>query len=230
MEKTILIADDNEQIVDIINTYLVREGFKTIIAYDGEEALIMFRKYNPQLVLLDIMMPKKDGLLVCREIRKESNIPIIMITAKGEDVDKIMGLDLGADDYMVKPFSPREVIARINAVLRRIPVSDEQKSTVLKFDNLEINIGAYEVNIDGKSINLTKREIEILWMLVNNLDKVLSRDMLLDEIWGTEYFGDSRTVDTHIKRLRAKLKIQEQYSFDIKTVWGMGYRFEVKNV
>ena len=230
MEKTILIADDNEQIVNIINTYLVREGFKTIIAHDGEEALLKFRQYSPQLVLLDIMMPKKDGLLVCREIRKESNTPIIMITAKGEDVDKIMGLDLGADDYMVKPFSPREVIARINAVLRRIPVSDEQKSTVLKIDNLEINIGAYEVNIDGKSINLTKREIEILWMLVNNLDKVLSRDTLLDKIWGVEYFGDSRTVDTHIKRLRAKLKIQEQYSWDIKTVWGMGYRFEVKNV
>lgn len=229
MERNILVADDNNQIVDIINMYLIREGFKPVNAYDGEEALMKYKQYNPHLVLLDIMMPKKDGLQVCREIRKESNTPIIMITAKGDDADKVMGLDLGADDYIVKPFSPREVIARVNAVLRRIPLSDEQKSTVLKFKNLQINIGNYEVRIDDRVVDLTKKETEILWLLSSNPHKVFSRDDLLDKIWGYEYFGDTRTVDTHIKRLRSKLKIEDSFNWDIKTVWGMGYRFEVKS-
>ena len=230
MEKTILVADDNVEIVKILNTYLLREGFKPINAYDGEDTIKKFKQCNPQLVLLDIMMPKIDGYTVCKEIRKQSNTPIIMITAKGEDADKIMGLDLGADDYVVKPFSPREIIARINAVLRRIVVSDIQKSTALKFNNLQINIGKYEVSLDNKPIDLTKKEIEILWLLANNQDKAFSRNELLDSIWGEEYIGDSRNVDTHIKRLRAKLKIRDSYGWDIKTVWGTGYRFEVKNV
>jgi DNA-binding response OmpR family regulator len=229
LEKTILVADDNDEIVKILDTYLLREGFNPVNAYDGEEAIKKFKQYNPQLVLLDIMMPKIDGYKVCKEIRKQSNTPIIMITAKGEDADKIMGLDLGADDYVVKPFSPREIIARINAVLRRIVVDDIQKSTVLKFNNLQINIGKYEVSLDNKQVDLTKKEIEILWLLASNSDKAFSRNELLDSIWGEDYLGDSRTVDTHIKRLRAKLKVQDSFGWDIKTVWGTGYRFEAKN-
>lgn len=230
MEKTILVADDNDEIVKILDTYLKREGFNPINAYDGEDAIKKFKQFNPQLILLDIMMPKIDGYKVCKEIRKQSNTPIIMITAKGEDVDKIMGLDLGADDYVVKPFSPREIIARINAVLRRITVNDIQKSTILKFNNLQINIGKYEVTINNEPMDLTKKEIEILWLLASNLDKAFSRNELLDSIWGEDYVGDSRTVDTHIKRLRAKLNVQDSFGWDIKTVWGTGYRFEVKDV
>jgi Response regulators consisting of a CheY-like receiver domain and a winged-helix DNA-binding domain len=230
LEKTILVADDNDEIVKILDTYLKREGFNPINAYDGEDAIKKFKQFNPQLILLDIMMPKIDGYKVCKEIRKQSNTPIIMITAKGEDVDKIMGLDLGADDYVVKPFSPREIIARINAVLRRITVNDIQKSTILKFNNLQINIGKYEVTINNEPMDLTKKEIEILWLLASNLDKAFSRNELLDSIWGEDYVGDSRTVDTHIKRLRAKLNVQDSFGWDIKTVWGTGYRFEVKDV
>lgn len=230
MEKTILVADDNIEIVSILNTYLIREGFKPINAYDGEEAIKNFKEYDPQLILLDIMMPKIDGFQVCKEIRKHSNTPIIMITAKSDDMDKIMGLDIGADDYIVKPFSPREVIARINAVLRRITISEIDRSTILKFNNLKINIGNYEIKLNDSQIDLTKKEIEILWLLASNLNKVFSRNELLDSIWGEDYLGDSRTIDTHIKRLRAKLNIQDNFGWDIKTVWGTGYKFEVKNV
>jgi DNA-binding response OmpR family regulator len=230
LEKIILVADDNEEIVKLLDTYLLREGFSPINAYDGEDAIRKFSIHNPQLVLLDIMMPKIDGYRVCREIRKQSNTPVIMITARGEDADKIMGLDLGADDYVVKPFSPREVIARINAVLRRINVNEAQKSTILEFNNLQIDIGKYEVKLDNEPVSLTRKEIEILWLLASNSEKAFTRNELLDRIWGEDYLGDSRTVDTHIKRLRAKLKIQDSYGWDIKTVWGTGYRYEVKNV
>ncbi|MGI6712240.1 MAG: response regulator transcription factor [Bacillota bacterium] len=230
MNNYILIADDNEEILDILKTYVTKEGFSPIAAHDGEEVLNMFHKYSPLLILLDVMMPKKDGFQVCREIRQSSNIPIIMVTAKGEDADRIMGLDIGADDYIVKPFSPREVMARIRAVLRRLELSDGDKKDLIRHPGLEINISAYEVMVDGQLVNLTRKEIEILWLLASNPGKVFSRDNLLNSVWGYDYFGDARTVDTHIKRLRAKINTSEAMGWDIKTVWGVGYKFEVKYV
>lgn len=230
MNNQILIADDNDGIVDILKKYVAREGFIPIIAYDGESAIQMFNEYAPILILLDVMMPKKDGFEVCQEIRKTSNVPIIMVTAKSEDADRIMGLDIGADDYIVKPFSPGEVMARIRAVLRRIDLSKEENKDLIRHSGLEINISNYEVKINGKIVNLTKKEIEILWLLASNPGKVFSRDNLLNSVWGYEYFGDARTVDTHIKRLRAKIDIPESSNWDIKTIWGIGYKFEVKNV
>ena len=230
MNKYILIADDNDGILDILKTYISKEGFTPILAHDGIEAMNSFEEYSPLLLLLDVMMPKKDGFEVCREIRKTSNIPIIMITAKGEDADRIMGLDIGADDYIVKPFSPGEVMARIRAVLRRLDIPDEEKKDVIRHPGLEINISDYEVKIGERLVNLTKKEIEILWLLASNPGKVFSRDNLLNSVWGYEYFGDARTVDTHIKRLRAKIDIPETFSWDIKTIWGVGYKFEVKHV
>lgn len=230
MGKHILIADDNEGIVDILKSYVTKEGFTAITASDGEIAINMFNEYSPILILLDVMMPKKDGFEVCKEIRKTSNVPIIMVTAKGEDFDRIMGLDIGADDYIVKPFSPGEVMARIRAVLRRIDITEEDKKDLIRYPGLQINISDYEVKASGCTVSLTKKEIEILWLLASNPGKVFSRDNLLNSIWGYEYFGDARTVDTHIKRLRAKLNIGETHLWDIKTIWGVGYKFEVKNV
>ncbi|MFZ3130105.1 MAG: response regulator transcription factor [Desulfosporosinus sp.] len=230
MNKYLLIADDNDGILDILKTYVIKEGFSPIIAHDGEEAMEMFTKYNPILLLVDVMMPKKDGFAVCREIRQNSNVPIIMITAKGEDGDRIMGLDIGADDYIVKPFSPKEVMARIRAVLRRLDISEEQGKDIIRHPGLKINLSEYEVMIDGQPISLTKKEIEILWILAANPGKVFSRDNLLNSVWGYEYFGDARTVDTHIKRLRSKINFPESLSWNIKTIWGVGYKFEVKYV
>jgi two-component system response regulator ResD len=227
IEKNILIADDNEGIVDILATYLIKDGFNPVKAFDGEEALAKFAQYAPLLVLLDVMMPKKDGWTVCQEIRKISNTPIIMITARGEDVEKIMGLEIGADDYVVKPFSPGEIVARVKAVLRRIEIPETQRKDLLKVGQLEINLANYQVKINREAVNLTKKEIEILWLLAGNPNKVFSRNNLLDSIWGFDYFGDDRTVDTHIKRLRAKLKLPARYGWDIKTIWGVGYKFEV---
>lgn len=201
-----------------------------LLAHDGLEAIDIFSKYHPLLLLLDVMMPKKDGFEVCREIRQKSNVPIIMITAKGEDSDRIMGLDIGADDYIVKPFSPGEVMARIRAILRRVDNSNEDNKKVTQHPGLEINIAEYEVKVNGSPVNLTKKEIEILWLLATNPGKVFSRDNLLNSVWGYEYFGDARTVDTHIKRLRAKIDISDKISWDIKTIWGVGYKFEVKHV
>jgi len=230
LNKYLLIADDNDGILDILTTYVTKEGFFPIIAHDGDEALKKFIEYKPLLLLLDVMMPEKDGFTVCREIRQSSNVPIIMITAKGEDGDRIMGLDIGADDYIVKPFSPGEVMARIRAVLRRLDISEEQRGDIIVHPGLKINILDYEVMIDGQAISLTKKEIEILWILASNPGKVFSRDNLLNSVWGYEYFGDARTVDTHIKRLRAKINVTETFSWDIKTIWGVGYKFEVKHV
>lgn len=227
MGKKILVADDNEEIIKILKPYLIKEGFEIITAHDGNEALVKNSEYMPVLILLDIMMPRKNGLEVCTEIRKSSTVPIIMITARSDDGDKIMALDTGADDYIVKPFSPGEVVARVKAVLRRIVTSETEKQTVIKYNSLKIDIGNYSVKINDNTINLTKKEIEVLWMLANSPNKILSRDVLLDSIWGTEYFGDPRTVDTHIKRLRAKLKLENQYNWNIKTVWSLGYKFEV---
>lgn len=229
MNRHILIADDNEGIVDILKTYVAKEGFIPVIAYDGEEAIQMFTQYSPHLILLDVMMPKKDGFEICREIRQSSNVPIIMITAKNEDADRIMGLDIGADDYIVKPFSPGEVMARIRAVLRRLDISDDDKKELVSHPGLEINLSDYDVKINGVSVNLTKKEIEILWLLASNPGKVYSRDNLLNSVWGYEYFGDDRTVDTHIKRIRAKIDIPLNDSWEIKTIWGVGYKFEVKH-
>jgi DNA-binding response OmpR family regulator len=229
LEKNILVADDNEGIIDILSTYLEREGFTPIAAFDGDEAIIKFKQFNPILILLDIMMPKKDGLTVCKEIRKEANTPIIMITAKNEDSDIIMGLDIGADDYVVKPFSPGAVMARVKAVLRRIEFTEDQKKDIISFPQLEINIADYQVKMDNEIINLTKKEIEILWLLASNPNKVFSRDNLLSSIWGYDYCGDTRAVDTHMKRMRSKLKAQNQYVWDIKTIWGVGYKFEVRD-
>ena len=228
--RKILIADDNKQITTILSSYAKKEGLEPIIALDGAEALEKFSQQEQEIsmVLLDVMMPKVDGFEVCRRLRKKSMVPIIMITARGEDYDKIMGLDIGADDYVIKPFSASEVMARVRAVLRRIQPQEPASKNSLSMDNLFINLDKYAVQIDGEEVPLTKKEIELLWTLAKNHTKVFSRDNLLDSIWGIDYFGDSRTVDSHIKRLRAKLDKYEHEKWDIKTIWGVGYRFEVK--
>ena len=226
----ILIADDNKQITSILASYARKEGLEPVIALDGAEALDAFARYQDDIVmiLLDVMMPEVDGFAVCRRLRKESMVPIIMITARGEDYDKIMGLDIGADDYVIKPFSANEVMARVRAVLRRIQVQEQQKQNVYEVSNLKIDLDKYVVEIGGEEVALTKKEIELLWTLAKNSTKVFSRENLLDSIWGYDYFGDSRTVDSHIKRLRAKLDKYDHEGWDIKTIWGVGYRFEVK--
>ena len=228
--KKILIADDNKQITTILSSYAKKEGLEPVIALDGAEALEKFQQQKAEIVmvLLDVMMPKLDGFEVCRRLRQESMVPIIMITARGEDYDKIMGLDIGADDYVIKPFSASEVMARVRAVLRRIQPQEVACKNSLSIDNLFINLDKYQVQIAGQEVALTKKEIELLWTLAKNNTKVFSRDNLLDSIWGYDYFGDSRTVDSHIKRLRAKLDKYEHEKWDIKTIWGVGYRFEMK--
>lgn len=228
--KKILIADDNKQITTILSSYAKKEGLEPVIALDGAEALEKFQQQKAEIVmvLLDVMMPKLDGFEVCRRLRQESMAPIIMITARGEDYDKIMGLDIGADDYVIKPFSASEVMARVRAVLRRIQPQEVACKNSLSIDNLFVNLDKYQVQIAGQEVALTKKEIELLWTLAKNNTKVFSRDNLLDSIWGYDYFGDSRTVDSHIKRLRAKLDKYEHEKWDIKTIWGVGYRFEVK--
>lgn len=226
--KKILIADDNKQITTILSGYAKKEGFEPVIALDGAEALDKYLQYENEIavVLLDVMMPEIDGFEVCRRLRKESMVPIIMITARGEDYDKIMGLDIGADDYVIKPFSAPEVMARVRAVLRRLGAQEPANAQTLSYANLYINLENYAVQINGEEVPLTKKEIELLWTLAKNSTKVFSRDNLLDSIWGYDYFGDSRTVDSHIKRLRAKLDKYEHPWWEIKTIWGVGYRFE----
>lgn len=222
----ILIADDNKQITSILEEYSKKEGYKPILAFDGAEAIEKFELYNPDILLLDVMMPKKDGFEVCKDIRKLSNIPIIMITARGEDFEKIMGLEIGADDYIVKPFSPSEVMARVKAIMRRI-IKEEDTSHLFSFDNLKINLENYTVSINNSDIPLTKKELEILFTLATNKNKVYTRDQLLNSLWGYDYFGDNRTVDSHIKRLRSKIDDHTHLAWDIKTIWGVGYKFEV---
>ncbi len=226
----ILIADDNEDITDILSAYAEKEGFTPVVASDGEEAFRLFEKHNPAVVLLDVMMPKEDGYEVCRKIRSRSNVPIILITARGEDFERIMGLDIGADDYIVKPFSPSEVMARVRAILRRMTKTDapSQSGDTLSISNLVINLDEYTIYINGQKISLTKKEIETMWTLASNPNKVFTRDNLLDSLWGFDYFGDSRTVDSHIKRLRAKLDKIEHPEWSIKTIWGVGYKFEIE--
>jgi len=226
---TVLIADDNFQISSVLAEYTKKEGFTPILAKNGKEAIENFNKYEPDLILLDVMMPLIDGFEVCREIRKTSNVPIIMITARGEDFERIMGLDIGADDYIVKPFSPGEVMARIRAVLRRIANDSVSSKNLFSFDNLKINIESYTVSINDQSLSLTKKEIEILWTLATNKNKVFTRDNLLNSLWGYDYLGDTRTVDSHIKRLRAKLDNYYHPNWNVTTIWGVGYKFEVSN-
>ena len=222
----LFIVDDNKQITSILEEYAKKEGYVTAVALDGEEALQKFSDEKPDILLLDVMMPKKDGFAVCREIRKNSNVPIIMITARGEDFEKIMGLEIGADDYIVKPFSPGEVMARVKAIMRRI-VREEKHAQCFAYANLNICLDEYTVTVGDEPVALTKKEIEILWTLATAKNKVFSRDNLLNSLWGYDYFGDSRTVDSHIKRLRAKLEKYTHPSWDIKTIWGVGYKFEV---
>lgn len=224
----ILIVDDEENICELVRLYIEKEGFDAIIANDGQEAVAKFNKEKPDLILLDIMLPIKNGWQVCREIRAQSKVPIIMLTAKGETFDKVLGLELGADDYVVKPFEPKELIARIRAVLRRSADSVDEKADEdeLSFDGLKINQSTYEVYIDDKKVEMPPKEFELLYFLAKNTNKVFTRDQLLDEIWGYEFFGDSRTVDVHIKRIREKLE-GENRTWALKTVWGVGYKFEV---
>ena len=224
----ILVADDDVNVHQSLNAYFRREGYQMLSAYNGEEALAFVRKYRPDIMLLDIMMPKMVGLMVCREARKDSNVPIIMLSAKGDEFDKLLGLELGADDYITKPFSPREVVARIKAVLRRIhELTESSKGSHLVAGNLDIDMSAFIVKLGDEVIPCTPKEIEILWTLAGNPGMVFSREHLLQSIWGYDFLGDTRAVDSHIKRIRAKL-CRPGNNWDIKTVWGVGYRFEME--
>ena len=228
MDYKILIVDDDENICELLRLYLHKDGFDTVVASDGEMAVEYAAKYSPDLILLDIMLPKLDGWQVCREIRKTSETPIIMLTAKGETFDKILGLELGADDYVSKPFDTKEVIARIKAVLRRSNDNDKQNQIKeVRYDKLKINLTNYELIVDGVQIDAPPKELELIYHLASNPNRVYTRDQLLDEVWGFDYYGDSRTVDVHVKRLREKLEnVSEEWT--LKTVWGVGYKFEVK--
>ncbi len=223
----VLIADDDANIVELIRLYLEKEGFETTIAYNGADALKLFKEEAPSIVILDIMMPELDGWQVCREIRRISNIPIIMLTAKGETFDKVLGLELGADDYMVKPFETKELVARLKAVLRRSENNDTKAMREIVYPNLTINLSNYELKLSGKIIEVPPKELELLYFLASNPNRVFTREQLLEEVWGFDYFGDSRTVDVHIKRLREKLEGTEG-NWQLKTVWGVGYKFEVR--
>lgn len=226
-----LIADDNKQITSILSNYARKEGFEPVVALDGEEALRLFDEHEPDIamVLLDVMMPKVDGFEVCRRLRGKSLVPVIMVTARGEDFEKIMGLDIGADDYIIKPFSAGEVMARVRAILRRMQPREEKTAhNIYRYSNLMIDLDKYAVTVNGSEVPLTKKEVELLWTLAKNSSKVFSRDNLLDSLWGYDYYGDSRKVDSHIKRMRAKLDKFEHPGWEIKTIWGVGYRFEEK--
>jgi len=226
-ERKILIVDDDVNICELLNLYLKKDGFDTRIANNGKEAIETAKTYNPDLILLDIMMPELDGWQVCRQIRKESETPIIMLTAKGETFDKILGLELGADDYISKPFDTKEVIARIKAVLRRTAEKTSENNNEVRFDKLVINIVNYELIVDGKQIDTPPKELELIYHLASNPNRVYTRDQLLDEVWGFDYYGDSRTVDVHVKRLREKLEnVSDKWT--LRTVWGVGYKFEAK--
>ena len=226
--QTVLIADDDAKIRELLELYLSKEGFVVEQASDGAEAILKAQQLKPDLIVLDIMMPVMDGMEVCRQVRKFSRVPVIMLTARTEDEDRILGLELGADDYVSKPFNPRELIARVKAVLRRVPGRDEEQlgGEILKFPQLLINRQEYVVTSSGNSVQLTAKEMELLWHMASHPGRVFSREQLLESIWGYEYFGDTRTVDTHIKRIRQKLEVKADSLWDIKTVWGVGYKFE----
>ena len=226
LDTKLLIVDDDANICDMLRMYFENEGYKVKTASDGFEGVNSFKLYEPDLVLLDVMMPKKDGWQVCREIREISSKPVIMITAKGETFDKVLGLELGADDFVVKPLDLKELSARIKAVLRRYNAhSSTSDSEVVKFENIEISLQKYELKLNGKAIDIPPKELELIYFLASNCNRVFTRDQLLDKVWGFDYLGDSRTVDVHVKRLREKLEgISDKWV--LKTVWGVGYKFE----
>ncbi|MEE0060248.1 MAG: response regulator transcription factor [Acutalibacteraceae bacterium] len=226
-KKKVLIVDDDTNICELLRLYIDKDGFETAIANNGNQALRLFEQEKPDLVLLDIMLPELDGWQVCREIRKTSQVPIIMLTAKGEVFDKVLGLELGADDYVVKPFEAKEIVARIHAVLRRTNTNEAANVKEVNWDKLSINLTNYELKVDGVQIDTPPKEMELLYHLAANPNRVFTRDALLDEVWGFDYYGDSRTVDVHVKRLREKIDgVSPQW--ELKTVWGVGYKFEVK--
>ena len=227
--EKILVVDDDTNICELLRLYLEKEGYVVKIVNDGVSAINAFKQENPDLTLLDIMIPKLDGWQVCREIRKFSDKPIIMLTAKGETFDKVLGLDLGADDYVTKPFDTKEVVARIKAVLRRTaPASDTSDVKEVNYDKLSINLTNYEMKVNGVSVDTPPKELELIYHLASNPNRVFTRDQLLDEVWGFDYYGDSRTVDVHIKRLREKLEgVSDKW--ELKTVWSVGYKFETKD-
>lgn len=224
--NTILVVDDEELVQDLIRLYLEKEGFRVIEAWNGEEALIKFRATSPDLIILDIMLPKLDGWAVCREIRKTMTTPIIMLTAKGEEFDRVLGLELGADDYMCKPFSPIELVARIKAVLRRSALTGQGDSKILSYPGMLVDYKSHRVEVDGREVALAPKEFELLWFLAGHPGQLYSREQLLKKVWDYDYLGDPRTVDTHIKRLREKLEAGAKKRY-IRTVWGLGYKFEV---
>lgn len=230
MTKTqhVLICDDQSIIHETLRMYLEAEGFTHVSAFDGEQAVSLADTEKPDLIVLDLMMPGLSGTDVCREIRKKSGVPIIMLTAKGEEIDRILGLELGADDYIVKPFSPREVVARIKAVLRRTGEPREENVPVIRYGGLEINLNHYEVRLDQAVVPCTPKEVEILHLLASHPGQVFDREQILSKVWGYDYFGDTRAVDTQIKRIRQKLP-QEGVPFAIKTIYGVGYKFEVNS-
>ena len=226
MARNILVVEDDRNISELIRMYLEKEGFEVRLAYDGGKAVEEFEREQPDMVLLDIMLPVLDGWQVCERIRRKAKTPIIMLTAKSDVADRITGLEMGADDYLVKPFEMKELMARINAVLRRSEIPDDTRKR-LTFDKLVINLDSYELTVDGKQVDTPPKELELLYHLAATPNRVYTRNQLLDEVWGFDYFGDSRTVDVHIKRLREKVEgVSEQW--ELKTVWGVGYKFEVK--
>ena len=228
MIKKMLIAEDDANIAVLLRLYMEKEGFEVTIAPDGGEALRLYRAVRPHIILLDVMMPVMDGWEVCDEIRKESDVPIIMLTARGETEDRVAGLEGGADDYIVKPFEMREVIARVHAVMRRTLPAEPDDRKIVSYDNLMINLESYQLVIRGKTVDAPPKEIELLYFLASNPHKVFTRDQLLDQVWGFEYSGDTRTVDVHIKRLREKLEGASD-KWTLKTVWSVGYKFELLN-
>ena len=230
-KQKILIVDDDENIAELISLYLTKECFDTMMVHDGEEALSAFDTYQPNLILLDLMLPGIDGYQVCREIRAKSQTPIIMLSAKGEVFDKVLGLELGADDYIMKPFDSKEMVARVKAVLRRYhPIKPdppaEDRGKCVEYPGIVINLTNYSVIVDGKNVDMPPKELELLYFLASSPNQVFTREQLLDQIWGYEYVGDTRTVDVHIKRLREKIKDHSEWS--LGTVWGIGYKFEAK--
>ena len=224
--NTILMIDDDKNMCRIVTLYLEKEGFNVVAEHDGAEGLKRFKELAPGLVLLDIMLPSVDGWQICREIREQDDTPIIMLTAKGEVFDKVLGLELGADDYLAKPFDPKELVARVKAIFRRLTKQEEGDNEV-SYDRLSVNLTNYSVVCDGKELEMPPKEIELLFFLAKHANKVFTREQLLEQVWGFDYFGDSRTVDVHIKRIREKLVV-ENVPWQVKTVWGVGYKFEVK--
>ena len=226
-KQTIMVVDDDTNIAQLVKLYLDKEGYEVTVETRGDDAMAAFQKNPPSLMLLDVMLPGMDGWQVCRGIRQMSNIPIIMLTAKDETFDKVLGLELGADDYITKPFEGKELVARVKAVLRRAAPGESEKNT-LSFPGLTISLEKYEVHFQGKLIEMPPKELEVLYFLAAHQNRVFTREQLLEQVWGFDFFGDSRTVDVHIKRLREKLQGSESLGWQIRTVWGVGYKFEVK--